>query len=223
MYAIDLKTGKEKWRFKTRKFAKMTPAYKDGKIFFGAWDNYFYCVDTKTGKLIWEVPVSTAVNGHFSAATSNPVLTDTGIIFCSHDYTVRCLAQSSGGTIWTYRPQKDELGPSYSTATIKDGVAYFGSINGHVVGHDIDYGKKVFDVNVRPSKKDDLFDSIPTISGDKLYVGSVGGNLYCVDIPGKKVDWSVALQPGFIFTRPVVWNDKVLVGSLNNMVYEISH
>ncbi len=223
MYALDARTGELKWKFAAEKLIKATPALANGRLFFGAWDNHFYALDAETGELIWKTPVAHKVNGHYSAATSNPVISGDNIIFCSHDYTVRCIAQESGGTVWTYKPEKTELGPSYSTAVIEGDVAYFGSINGHVVGHHVDTGQKVFDVNVRPEKKDDLFDSLPVLKDGKIYIGSVGGNVYCVNIEKQAVDWSVALQPGFIFTRPALWKNHVLVGSMNDMVYEIRY
>ncbi|MGI8905194.1 MAG: PQQ-binding-like beta-propeller repeat protein [Candidatus Sumerlaeaceae bacterium] len=221
MYALDVLTGREKWRFAATRLIKATPALAEGKLFFGAWDNFFYCLDAATGALVWKVPVSNRANGHFSAATSNPVISGENIIFCSHDYTVRCISQQTGGTVWTYKPTKEELGPSYSTAVIKGGVAYFGSINGHVVGFDVERGTKVFDLDIRPSKKDDIFDSLPLLQGNKLYFGTVNGNLYCVDLEKKAVDWSVALQPSFIFTRPAAWKDRVLVGSMGDTIFEV--
>lgn len=223
MYALDLETGEKKWSFAAQKLIKATPAIANGRLFFGAWDNFFYALNAATGELTWRTPVAHKENGHYSAATSNPVLSGDNIIFCSHDYTVRCLAQETGGTVWTYKPSKTELGPSYSTAVIEGDTAYFGSINGHVVGHHVDTGKKVFDLNVRPEKKDDLFDSLPVLKDGRLYIGSVGGNVYCVDLGSESVKWSVALQPGFIFTRPALWRDRVLVGSMNDMIYEISY
>jgi len=223
MYALDTKTGEKKWSFAADKLIKATPALANGRLFFGAWDNFFYALNAETGDLIWKTPVAHKANGHYSAATSNPVISGENIILCSHDYSVRCLAQETGGELWVYKPEKTELGPSYSTAVIRGDIAYFGSINGHVVGHNVDTGKKVFDVNVRPEKKDDLFDSLPVINEGKLYVGSVNGNVYCVNLKNEAVEWSFALQPGFIFTRPALWKDRVLVGSLNDMVYEIKH
>ena len=221
MYAFDLKNGTKKWEFAAARLIKATPALENGRLFFGAWDNMFYCLDASDGKLIWKIPVSHKDDGHFSAGTCNPVISGENLIFCSHDYTVRCISQETGGTVWAYRPTKEELGPSYSTAVIKDGVAYFGSISGHVLGFDVERGQKVFDVNVRPSKKDDLFDSLPLLVKDKIYIGSVNGNLYCVSIPKQNVAWSIALQPGFIFTKPVAWKDRILTGSLSDKVFEV--
>lgn len=220
LYAISLADGGVKWKFPAQKLIKAIPAFAGGKLFFGAWDNNFYCVDAQTGQLAWKVPAS--ISAHFSAATSNPATTGSRVLVTSHDYSVRCLDQNSGSHVWMYKPAKEELGPSYSSFVFRENIAYTGSINGHVVGFDVDSGAKVFDVNVRPDKTDALFDSAPVIDRDRLYVGSVGGNLYCVDIPGRKVAWSVALQPGFIFTKPVVWKDRVLVASMADKVFEIA-
>jgi len=220
LYALDAATGDIKWKFKAERLIKMTPALNGDRLIFGAWDNTIYCLNAADGKLIWKVPASTAPL--FSAATSNIATTGTRAIVCTHDYSVRGLDTRNGAHVWLHRPAPGELGPSYSSPVFKGNVAYVGSIDGRVLGFDADSGRKVFDVNVRPAKTDALFDSIPTIDGDKLYIGSVGGNLYCVDIPSASVDWSIALQPGFIFTRPALWNGRVLVASMGYKVYEVT-
>jgi outer membrane protein assembly factor BamB len=219
LYAIDEHSGEEKWRFQTGKLVKMTPAHAGGKLFFGSWDGIFYCVDAETGKEVWKIPA--AISGHFSAATFNPIAFNDKILVTTHDYSVRCLEQTNGAHNWMYKPVKDELGPSYSSAVTTGGVAYMGSINGHLVGHHLETGQKVFDVNLRPEKTDPVFDSLPVLHNNRIYVGTVGGNVYCVNILTESVEWSVALQPGYIFTRPAIWKDRLLLGSLNNRVYEI--
>ena len=219
MYAMSADTGEILWKFAAEKHIKMTPALEDGKLYFGAWDNWFYCVDAKTGDLVWKVPASRSVG--LSSATCNPAIKDGRILMVTHDYSVRCLDARTGSHLWMYKPAKDELGPSYSSAILVDDMAYLGSINGHVVGYNMVTGEKSFDVNVRPEKTDALFDSAPLIRGNKLYIGSVGGNLYCIDIPSQKVAWSVALQPGFIFTRAAPWEDNLLVSSMGNRIFQI--
>ncbi|MBX7246340.1 MAG: PQQ-binding-like beta-propeller repeat protein [Candidatus Sumerlaeaceae bacterium] len=219
MYALDAKTGAVKWKFPTAKLIKATPALANGKLFFGAWDNTFYCVDAANGQLVWKVPVST--RNLYSAATCNPATTGTKVIVVSHDYSVRCFDQATGSQLWIYKPKKDELGPSYSSPTIVGDVAYMGSIAGRIVGHNVETGEKVLDVELRPGKTDEVFDSVPLVVGEKLYAGTIGGNVYCVDLAKGKVDWSVALQPGFVLTRPVLWGNRLLVASMANAVFEI--
>lgn len=219
MYAYELESGKKLWDFPAQKLIKCRPAYANGKLFFGAWDNSFYCLDAKRGKLIWKVPVS--VTAQFSAATANPATTGTRVIFTSHDYCVRCLDQKTGSHLWMYRPLPDELGPSYSSFVFYQNDAYSGSIAGSVVGFNLLTGRKVADIAVRASVRDELFDSAPVLDGNYLYVGSTGGNIYCVDLQSKKVRWAYALQPGFIFSSPALWGDRLLVASSTGTVYEL--
>ncbi len=219
MLALDVRNGKERWSFSCGKHIKATPAFAGGRLFFGAWDNWFYCVNAADGKLEWKVPASTRAG--FSAATCNPVTTGSRVIVVTHDYSVRCLDQKTGAHLWLYRPEKDELGPSYSSPVLYGNMVVMASISGRVVGHDIDSGRKVMDIPVRAGKADALFDSVPVLDGNRLYVGSVGGNLYCVDLAEQQVAWSAAMQPGFVFTRPALWNDRVLVSTMGNRVVEI--
>ncbi|MCX7019876.1 MAG: PQQ-binding-like beta-propeller repeat protein [Candidatus Sumerlaeota bacterium] len=220
MYALDAQSGMKIWSFACGKHIKATPALSEGRLYFGAWDNTFYCLDAKTGTLVWKVPASTM--NLFSAATCNPATTGSLVVFATHDYSVRALDQKTGAHIWLYKPRKNELGPSYSSPVFRGNIAYMGSISGHIVGHDMSTGEKVFDVNLRPEKPDPIFDSKPLIAGDKLYAGSVGGNLYCVDIPSKKVDWNVSLGTGFIFTSPALWNGHIILGSMDGNVWIVN-
>ena len=53
IYAIDLKTGKKKWEYKTESGFSASPSVKDGLIFVGDYDGTFYCLTTD-GKLKWK-------------------------------------------------------------------------------------------------------------------------------------------------------------------------
>jgi len=219
LHALDLRSGQLLWQFRAQKMIKMRPAYAGGSLLFGAWDNAFYSVNAKDGQLRWAVPVSST--SQFSAATAHPITTGTRVIFTSHDYKIRCLDQKTGAHLWLYEPEPSELGPSYSAFVLSGNTLFSTSISGRVVGFDALSGKKVFDVNVRPEYPDALFDSAPTFDGRYLYVGSTGGYLYCVDTHVPRVAWKVALQPGFIFSQPVLWGDRVLVATTEGKIFEI--
>ena len=57
-YAIDLKTGKELWRFKTGKPIFSSPSVVNDKVLFASYDGYLYNLDKKTGNLIWKSKIS---------------------------------------------------------------------------------------------------------------------------------------------------------------------
>ena len=223
LHALDAKTGHPKWKASTERHVKMTPAALPAlnALVFGAWDNRIYCVDATSGVLQWKIPAS--VERLYSAATSNIVPSGAAAALVStHDYKIRALDAKSGSHLWMWcPPDKERLGPSYSSPVVVGDNAYFATIDGRILGFNVATGRPVCDVELRPGKADGVFDSIPCVADGKLYVGTVGGNLYCVNLAAAKVEWSIALQPGFIFTRPVVWRDRVLVATMDGKVYEI--
>lgn len=52
LHAVD---GTQQWKFFTEGPVRITPAYVDGKIFFGSDDGFAYCLDAMDGSLIWKV------------------------------------------------------------------------------------------------------------------------------------------------------------------------
>ena len=50
LYAVDIKTGKEKWKFESGDSIYYTPVVSDGVVYFGSKDKHLYALDTKTGE-----------------------------------------------------------------------------------------------------------------------------------------------------------------------------
>ena len=44
LYAVDIKTGKELWRFKTEYNVKSSPAISGGVVYFGSRDGHLYAL-----------------------------------------------------------------------------------------------------------------------------------------------------------------------------------
>ncbi|MEW6356245.1 MAG: PQQ-binding-like beta-propeller repeat protein [Planctomycetota bacterium] len=53
VYAIDLKTGKERWSFFTGGPVRFAPAVEGGRVFAASDDGYLYCLGAKDGRPIW--------------------------------------------------------------------------------------------------------------------------------------------------------------------------
>lgn len=53
---LDLLTGKVVWTFRTKSHVECAPVVDGGRVFIGAGDDGYYCVDLKTGKELWHAP-----------------------------------------------------------------------------------------------------------------------------------------------------------------------
>ena len=54
LYAVDIQTGAEKWKFETEGDVLSSPTIGDGVIYFGSQDGNLYAVDTQTRRLKWK-------------------------------------------------------------------------------------------------------------------------------------------------------------------------
>ena len=59
--ALETDTGKMKWRFYANGPVRLAPVAHQGRIYFGADDGVFYCLDAETGTLVWKF--DTALSG----------------------------------------------------------------------------------------------------------------------------------------------------------------
>ena len=83
VHAIDAKTGKGLWRFKTRGDVESSPAISAGRVYVGSKDKKFYVLDLKSGKKLWEFQAERAVTAPPAIANGVVVVGDTaGALYC---------------------------------------------------------------------------------------------------------------------------------------------
>lgn len=77
LYALDLATGKEKWRYKAAPF-KAAPSVRDDAVYVGDGDGMFHCIDAATGKLRWKFETEAEI-------VSGANFADEQVLFGSYD------------------------------------------------------------------------------------------------------------------------------------------
>src|SRR5918992_355907 len=54
VYALDARTGKTRWRFRTGGRIKGGLSYLTGRVFVGSYDHHVYALSARSGRLLWK-------------------------------------------------------------------------------------------------------------------------------------------------------------------------
>ena len=117
VYALDLKTGKQQWTFKTAGKVYSTPAVHKGVVVVGSSDHFIYGIHAKTGKELWKLEADKAVLG-------SPAVKNGKAYIGASDGIFRCIDVKTGKLIWSY---KDVQGYVSTLPTLADNKVIFGS------------------------------------------------------------------------------------------------
>lgn len=84
----------------------------DDRLYVGSRDNFFYCVDTKTGRIEWRWRTGADVIGL-------PVVDDSNVYFVSLDNVLRGVGRKSGAQLWfRVLPLRPTSGPLLADGTL---------------------------------------------------------------------------------------------------------
>lgn len=53
MYAFDVKSGNQQWKFRTEGRVRSSPAISNGVVYVASYDGSLYAIDFHSGKQIW--------------------------------------------------------------------------------------------------------------------------------------------------------------------------
>ena len=121
LYALDARTGRERWSFQTPGDIKGGAAFADGTVYVGSYDGRVYAIGARSGGLRWVASVGAPVY-------ATPAIGAGRLIVGTLAGTVYALDLSDGRTSWTRRTGSYV----YSSAAIAGGTAFVGSYDGHL-------------------------------------------------------------------------------------------
>jgi outer membrane protein assembly factor BamB len=186
-YAIDSKTGQEKWAFLTGDRTVAAPAENggsvtgaaaigaDGTVYVASQDQSLYALNPKTGAKKW----SFQTGGYIA---SGPAIgTDGSLIFGSQTGIVYALNGKTGAQKWTFTTSSEV----YTTPAVGiDGTVYVGSSD-----------KRLYALNGVTGKQNWSFQGedkmgSPAVGADGTVYVSGGNNLYAVDGTNGNLKWT---------------------------------
>jgi len=101
----------------------------------------------------------------------------------------------------------------YSTPEIRSNIVVFASTDGNVYGLDVSTGVQAWRYHTdRPMA------ASPRISEGLVYIGSSEGKFRALDAASGKLAWEFDGVQGFVETKPLVADGKVIFGAWDNFL-----
>jgi len=204
LYALNRKTGKLTWKFRTEGRIRSSPAVDGGVVFVGSFDRQFYAIDSQTGNLKWRIQVGGPIQ-------SSPAVGDGLVYFGARDGFLHAVDSQTGQEVW----KADHQGSWVVTSpAVAQGMVFAGSSDGEFVqALDARTGVEQW----RFKTGGNVFSS-PAVVGEALYFGAFNVRLYALDIQHGKLQ-AVNVAESAINSSPVLVDGVLYVGSDDNCLY----
>jgi outer membrane protein assembly factor BamB len=205
LYCLGL-DGKERWRFKTDGPVYGSPAVVGDRTFVAGCDSALHVLDVNTGKEVANVDLggqsgaAAAVRGEqlYVGTMTNQVL---GIDW------------KKAQTLWTFEAARHKQ-PFFASAAVTDDLVVVGSRDKRVYALNRKTGQEVWNYVTG-----NRVDGSPVVAGGRVYVGSLDGNFYVLDLAkGTEVQPPIRLD-GPVSASPAVADGAVVIGTEGGTVY----
>ncbi len=203
LHAIDLKSGKEKWSYKTEMAIEAPPLVEAGQVFAGSTDGFVYALDALTGELHWKYETDGEIMGAPNQAV-RPKSKDSVLVVGSYDNFVHCIDLVSGKLLWKFETQNYVNG----VPTIYDAkYVVFGGCDAMLYVVSLEDGK-----NVRSVEVEAPIAASVAIADGVGYVGNMDRAVMAFDLETTDMVWSYQPKSFPYFSSPAVTDKSVLIG-----------
>ena len=173
VFALNLKTGKPNWTFKSEIGFATAAAFREGRLYLGDLDGLLRCLDAKTGKELWNFRSEAEINSSVSFYKES-------VLFGSQDATLYCLDAKKGTLIWKHMIA-DQI---RCMPTVVEDRAFVAGCDGFFHLVDVASGKEAGSVAI-----DSPTGATPAVLDDLVYFGTEGGVFFALDWKKKKTVW----------------------------------
>ena len=212
MTAISLSQKDTLWNYETMGQLNASASYMnfEGRqaVVFGSYDNFLYCLDSKTGEVINSFESGYYIHGAVALWKNH-------VIFGGCDAWVRIINCHTG--IATDSLLLDSYIPA-SPAIIGD-FCYIGDDSGNIYEIRLDNGKiaghKKLDA---PIAENASSNSVPAVTAESLYILTSDQHLYSINRSNGSINWKYLMKGAAGESSPVVCRDKILVCTKTGVV-----
>jgi outer membrane protein assembly factor BamB/predicted phosphodiesterase len=206
---FDANNGKMLWETQLPQPITGHLTFADGKLFIPA-SQFLFALNEK-GEIIWQ----RKLGGNLE---SRPLIRGKNLFIGAWDKNLYALNVEDGDIIW----QKEQARSRYYSPATCLPIIWNNKLiltqpydatakKGGLIALD-DKGGLIWQV------EGNFGYSTPVIEGDRLFIASMEGNLYCISSDGK-VLWKANLANPFFNSRPVIKGENIYIVSFNDVLF----
>ena len=201
--AVQSGTLKPLWTFKCEDELRGAPAYHQGAIFIGCYDNNLYALDAANGSFQWKYAADGGI-------VSRPAVYEGNIFVGSEDHRLHVVSARSGKVVWTYYTD----GRVRSSPRIAEGHVFIGSDDHFLHAVSLTSGRAAWKFETAEAVR-----STPFVAHELVSVGCESGDFYCVDFRGE-LKWRYKAKRA-VTSSPWVEDRALYFGSLDSTLYAL--
>ncbi|MCL2473734.1 MAG: PQQ-binding-like beta-propeller repeat protein [Alphaproteobacteria bacterium] len=223
--ALDVESGKTKWRRSIAKPIRAAPSVADNRLFIISIDNKLYAFDATTGSIIWDlvgISESTTIMG-----ASAPAVVLDSVVAAYSSGDVVSLRVQNGRIFWGYslagvsnRGAMPSISDIRALPVIEDGILYAVSSSGRMAAVNSRTGDRIWEIEI--GGKDTV-----VISGENIFVNTNKSQLVALSKKDGRVIWAQNLQgkknPKDASSDDIIWTGPVLAGGRLWLVNSLGH
>jgi serine/threonine protein kinase/outer membrane protein assembly factor BamB len=160
-YALAATNGALKWSYNSDAAMSAGPVVSVDRVFIGSESGAFSALDSETGREIWIYQTDKPL-------VSRGVIVFTSVIFAGQDRWLYCCEKYDGRLMWKAALR----GRVVADLVTHNGKVYATTREGYIQSFNAQNGEQRWQI-----KTHKRFESAPLLSADKLFVGSVEGEL----------------------------------------------
>lgn len=222
-YALDAKTGKEKWKYRTGDLISSTAAFHNGLCYFES-GNVLYAINRK-GRFQWKVELcSGKVNNKLDPwdfQHSSPAVHD-GVVYIGTEQGILLGLDAKSGNI-VLRCQTISEYAIRTTPVVSDGLVMYGDWDGVFYASRIENGSLAWKYDTKADGTFPWVNAIhgsPVVNDGQVYFAGRSCRLYALDVRTGKKRWHYSSPTDqWLLGGPALRDGTIFLGSSDQRLF----
>ena len=244
-HAVDAQTGEPRWTFEAEAEIISSANVAQDRLLFGSYDQYLYCLSAEDGSLAWKFETEGYIHGTPAIVNgavvisgcdgylriinitdgveqqkialgdyvgASPAILNNRAYAGTFGNQVLCAELENSEILWWYQHPERHF-PFYASAAVTTDIVVIGGRDKMIHALKPQTGEPLW---TYPAKS--RVDSSPVIVGERVFFGTVGGELVVLNLNSGEKVWEFVTGASII-ASPSVAAGKLVIGANDGRIY----